>query len=191
MTIGAVLLVFGMLLLLIGILGGGFEMKELKIPKVGPVPRVIAFTLSLMFLLLGTAMILVEFSPPSSVSADTPQSGGSSEGRLVPASSIDFMVYDQLGESQISEQVSVFIDGNFVGTLTVNEDYPNSVINVTVPTAGSHSYTLDAQAIFYDQGQAFEYSGAGQGMIDVEEGDEFDLAASISGSTWIVSLIER
>lgn len=191
MTIGAVLLVFGMLLLLIGILGGGFEMKELKIPKVGPVPRVIAFTLSLMFLLLGTAMILTEFSPPSYPN-ESPSVGPSEPGReSVPTFSVDFKIYDQLGESQLSEQVSVLIDGKFVGTITVNEDYPNSVMNITVPSAGQHSYTLDAQAVFYDQGTAFEYSGAGQGMIDVSEGDEFDLAASISGSTWLVSLVER
>lgn len=194
MTIGAVLLVFGMLLLLIGILGGGFEMKELKIPKVGPLPRVIAFKLSILFLLLGTSMILAEFRPyDDGTSVSGASEGGSSTGvsSTGGSSSVDFKIYDELGPSQISEQVTVLIDGRLVGTITVNEYYPSSVMNVTVPRSGQHSYTIEAQAVFYDQGQVFEYTGAGQGMIDVEEGKEFYLVATISGSTWLVSLVER
>jgi len=53
MTLPIVIFAFGGLLLLIGILGGGFEIKGLKIPKVGSVPRLLATIASLFFIVWG------------------------------------------------------------------------------------------------------------------------------------------
>jgi hypothetical protein len=44
---------FGAMLLLIGILGGGFEIKELKIPQVGRVPRFLAALVGALFIIVG------------------------------------------------------------------------------------------------------------------------------------------
>jgi hypothetical protein len=43
----------GALLLLVGILGGGFEIKEVKVPKVGAMPRLGAFIVGVFFLYVG------------------------------------------------------------------------------------------------------------------------------------------
>jgi hypothetical protein len=43
----------GALLLLVGILGGGFEIKEIKVPKVGAMPRLGALVAGIFFLYVG------------------------------------------------------------------------------------------------------------------------------------------
>lgn len=45
--------IIGGLLLLIGIVGGGIEIKELKIPKVKLFPRFSAFVIGLLFIIIG------------------------------------------------------------------------------------------------------------------------------------------
>lgn len=98
---------------------------------------------------------------------------------------------DQLGQGQLSEQVTVLIDGKNVGNLTVNEQYPTSSLTVTVPHSGQHSYTAEAAAVFDIQGNPVEYTGAGQGMINVQRGQVYSLRGSISGNTWLVSIEEE
>lgn len=44
---------FGCLLLMVGILGGGFEVKELKVPKVGRASRLTSCAFSMLFVFLG------------------------------------------------------------------------------------------------------------------------------------------
>jgi hypothetical protein len=46
-------IVLGAFLLLIGILGGGFEIKEIKIPRVGRIPRGLSVSLGLLMVFLG------------------------------------------------------------------------------------------------------------------------------------------
>ena len=53
MSIETIAFVFGVLLLSVGILGGGFELKELKVPRVGGLPRAFAGVLGLVFVALG------------------------------------------------------------------------------------------------------------------------------------------
>src|SRR5271165_3109173 len=53
MNIQIVAFVFGGLLLFIGVLGGGFEVKELKIPKVGVGVRVVSVVVGVVFICLG------------------------------------------------------------------------------------------------------------------------------------------
>ncbi|MDQ3929267.1 MAG: hypothetical protein M3328_08985, partial [Chloroflexota bacterium] len=122
--------------------------------------------------------------PVTTTSQSSSQSSSSS-------SNVDFTIHDTLGPNQISEQVSVSINGRSVGVLTVNEDYPDASLRVTVTGAGYHSYTVDAQAVFMTEtGQVFEASGTGQGTINVRDGSRFTFVAHYSGPTWIVSLEE-
>lgn len=45
--------VFGCLLLFVAILGGGFEVKELKVPKVGRASRLASCVLGMLFIVIG------------------------------------------------------------------------------------------------------------------------------------------
>lgn len=52
MALDTIAILFGGLLLLIGILGGGFEVRELKLPKVGGFVRVASFVVGMLFILI-------------------------------------------------------------------------------------------------------------------------------------------
>ena len=52
MTLEIVCFLFGALLLLAAIIGGGFELKELKIPKLAKSARIFAFVLGVLFVVL-------------------------------------------------------------------------------------------------------------------------------------------
>lgn len=170
MTPDIISFVFGAFLILIGLLGGGFEVRELKIPKVGSGVRILTIGAGLTFIILGIGI----------------QPNGS-PGKA-NSSPVYFTISDNLGEEQVSEQVTVVIDGRNVGDLTVNEEYPSSSITVTVPQEGRYSYTLDASAVF--KGSTREFSGVGQGTIDVKADKAFTARGCVSGSTWIATLME-
>ncbi len=57
MSINIVAFIFGCILILIGIIGGGFELKELKIPKVGSFTRVIAILGGAFFISMGIGFL--------------------------------------------------------------------------------------------------------------------------------------
>ncbi len=65
MSVQAILLLFGVLLLLIAIIGGGFEVRELKIPKVEKTPRIISAVVGLVFILLGIIYNSITVEEPS------------------------------------------------------------------------------------------------------------------------------
>jgi len=193
MSVEILVFAFGGVLLLIGIVGGGFELKELKFPRVGWGARLMSTASGLAFLGLGMGMVdarrVVADTAPSPapmplISTPIPSSPPSE-----PATPIDFTIRDELGDDQVSEQVTVVIDGRVVGTLTINQHYRNSMVSVTVPRPGQYSYTVEATAVFAGEDGEFQYTGAGQGMIDVTSGRSFRLAGSFSGSTWLISLI--
>lgn len=180
MTVEFVVISLGALLLLTGIIGGGFEIRELKIPQVGRIARILSTVVGIMLMLTGIGMAAQPSSTdsPPTVSQDQPATA--------------FTIFDRLGENQLSEQATILVDGKIVGNLTVNSDFPDAQTTVTVPQPGQHSYTVEASANFYDPetGKPFFYTGAGQGMIQVHDGANFRLARSVSGNSWIVSLVE-
>lgn len=177
MTPELLLFIFGALLILIGILGGGFDVKELKIPKVGAGVRICAILGGLFFIALGIGIQASGSTPGSSNSSGSP-------------SPVNFMIYDDLGEGQVSEQVNVLIDGRFVGDLEVNQRNRRCRLPVFVPQEGLHSYHLESSAIFRFDGANREFTGVGQGTIDVRPGKVFSARGGVSGDTWLVSLEE-
>jgi len=190
MNIQIVAFVFGGLLLFIGVLGGGFEVKELKIPKVGVGVRVVSVVVGVVFICLGFGGAMQGNSQARSDSHDGVVMAGP-PAAPPPSEAVDFTLTDQLGHGEISEQVTILVDGKNVGNLTVNEQYPDSRIMVTVPKPGQHSYTAEAVAVFNVQGIPMQYSGAGQGMINVSQGKIYFLRGSMTGSTWLVSIEEQ
>jgi hypothetical protein len=120
MSADTVLFVLGALLLLAGILGGGFEVKELKIPQIRGGTRMLAGVVGLGLIVMGIGMQENDKKPP------------------IPRASLmtSFTIRDHLGQGQVSEQVRILIDGRDVGTLAVNEHYPVGTITVTVPSDG-------------------------------------------------------
>jgi hypothetical protein len=193
MNIAVLAFGLGALLLLVGILGGGFEIKELKIPKVGWPPRLVALLAGACFIVLGIGQNASVSAPPS---PNIPLVRGDVSKPTPPVANeepVEFSIYDQLGQNEISEQVTILLEGRRVGTLTVNEEYPGpAMISVTVPQTGRYSYTAEATAAFDFDGERRDFACAGQGTINVRRGKIFDLRGSINSSnTLLISLEER
>lgn len=187
MTIEIVSFVFGGILLFVGLLGGGFELKELKIPKVGMGVRAAALVAGVLFICLG----LGSSERASSAGTGEPSYDASLVHASTPEEPVDFTLTDELGEGEVSEQVTLLIDGKNVGDVSVNQDYPNSKMTITVPTPGLHSYTAEGTAVVNFQGDLRKFPFAGQGMINVAAGKTYSLRGSISGDTWLVSIEEE
>ena len=183
MSIEIASFVFGGILLFVGLLGGGFEVKELKIPKVGTGVRILAALLGVVFITVGIG----------SHADDSPKPVNNNDNNLVhagppPDVPVEFNLIDDLGQGEVSEQVTILIDGKDVGNLTVNQEYPHCKIRVTVPRAGQHSYTAEATTTFSSPQGQFGYNGAGQGMIDVQPGKTYSLRGSVTGNALFVSI---
>ncbi|QRN97328.1 hypothetical protein JRI60_51740 [Archangium violaceum] len=56
MTVEVLMCGLGALLVLTGIVGGGLEVRELKIPKVGMASRVAAYVSGFLFILMGVVL---------------------------------------------------------------------------------------------------------------------------------------
>lgn len=175
MSAETVMLILGGLLVLTGILGGGFEVKEIKIPRIGIGSRVLAAAAGIVFLTWGAGM------------ASSPHSAN-----LGPETPVTVTIRDALGDGQVSEQVRVLVNGDEAGTLTVNEHYPLSTLTVTVPKEGHYSYILEARAVFVDEdgGGMREIVGAGQGAINIRAGKTFELSSTLTGDTWLAHVQE-
>jgi hypothetical protein len=176
MSAETVMLILGGLLVLTGILGGGFEVKEIKIPRIGTGSRVLAAVAGIVFMSWGVG--LANSAHPSALTgSETP---------------VTVTIRDELGDGQVSEQVRVLVNGDEAGTLTVNEHYPLSTLTVTVPREGQYSYILEARAVFAneDGSDMREIVGAGQGAINIRAGKTFELSSTMTGDTWLAHVQE-
>lgn len=79
----------------------------------------------------------------------------------------------------------VYIDGREVGSLYVDKNKKNSLIDVTLPKPGSYEYSVQAKMTIMgiadlDTGfeLPFENESNGRGTIEVEDGKEFILSTN-------------
>ena len=175
MSAEIVMVILGGVLVLTAVLGGGFEVKEIKIPRIGPGSRVLAAAAGTVFLWWGAGM--ADSGHPSTL-----------PGAGAP---VTVTLRDSLGDGQISEQVRVFVNGDEIGTLTVNDHYPSATLAVTVPKEGQYSYVLQARAVFADDENGMrELPGGGQGVINIKAGKTYELCGTLTGDTWLAHLEE-
>jgi hypothetical protein len=191
MSIELLAFVFGILLLFVAIVGGGFELRELKVPRVGKVARVVSALLGVLFLMVGfsgSTMEPIGQAPAQAKTNETPVTTPAPPAPPEPADPVDFTVVDQLGELQITEQITVQIDGRKVGTLTVDTVHETSELTVTVPEPGRYDYTLESQTMFDHDGEPVEIPGYGTGEIDVKDGSSFSVVYEFGEEALVLSL---
>jgi len=167
------LLLFGGVLLLIAIVGGGFEVNQLKIPKVERAARLFAGIGGVLFVILGMSI----GDTSASRGESPPRFSAQNESRNQISSRIQFIIFDELEPHHIasgqSEQALIRIDGIPVGALTVNEHFPKSEMLVNVANEGQHSFAIEATAVFRINNTPMEINCFGTGMIDVVNGSRF------------------
>jgi hypothetical protein len=108
---------------------------------------------------------------------------------LSPQSAASFNISDHLGTDmgQVSEQITMIIDEKMVGTLTVNQNYPEASLTVTVPNPGRYPFKADARAVFND---GVERTCAGEGEVDISDGKSFSIVANLSNNSCSLALLE-
>lgn len=84
MTVPVVFVVAGVALVVVAIIGGGLELKELKVPPIAPVWRVVSAGVGVVFIVLALVT-----SPPTPRSATDSQSPVSSASSAEPQGAID------------------------------------------------------------------------------------------------------
>ena len=162
MSIEIIAFVFGCVLVLIGIIGGGLEIKEIKIPKIKGVTRIIAIIGGLIFISCG-----VEFPSP-------PPSTQSVPDIAVVRQQVKFRIDNELDQGQVSEDLRILIDGRLAASLLVNQERSNTSATITVPHEGNYRYTIFAEGIFMNRfGQTRRSRGRGYGVIEVSEESVF------------------
>lgn len=168
MTLEMASFIFGGLLILIGLLGGGFEVKELRVPTIKWPGRVISTVLGTIFIVLGIGMDFGKQSTDDDSLSSSPKT---------PTGMVRFTIFDALESRHIvsgqSEQAVISIDGNPVGKLTVSGHFPRSELIVTVANEGQHSFAIEATAVYDINGKLTGVNCFGTGMIDVVEGSRF------------------
>jgi hypothetical protein len=189
MSVNALAFIFGAFLVLTAILGGGFEIKELKVPKVGWAPRFLATIAGLAFIMLGVGMTVEHGAQSASARPPAARPAVQREPQLA-----DVQIVDQLDQDagQVSEHVDVIIDGKVVGTLGVDPAHTDAMMGVSLKP-GLHSYALQSDTM-WDPQDGSDYvpvSGDGQGQIDVEPGKIFDVTANLRDYTLGLTLVER
>lgn len=112
---------------------------------------------------------------------DPDPSPGPEPGPDCCSQSIDFAITDQLGPGQISERISVRVNGRAVGTLTVDTVHGNASITVTLPKAGTYDYRLEASMVIEDDfGGTIPITGYGTGKIEASNGHSFAVVGDYS-----------
>ena len=146
-------------------------------PPEGNLGGVIAACTALVTAIGGVVTVLKDPTDPTS-KTQTPN-----------PSVVRFKVANQLGNEfgQLSEKVTLLIDGRFMADFNVNMQYPTTVIELTLPSEGKYSYTANVIAVFTD---GREYSCAGQGFINVSQDKVFQFAANMGGGVCHIVLVE-
>jgi hypothetical protein len=193
MTTQIALLLFGAFLLLIAIIGGGFEMRELKIPKVGNVPRILAGVGGVLFVMF--AIGVGAAAQPNSTKENSPIPATAEQPRDPSPTPVKFVVADTLDSDQnvrgLSDDTIIKIDGSPVGTLSVSERIPKGELVVTVAKAGQHSFAIDSTVVFVYNNRRLSVNCFGTGMIDVNAGSHYIVNGHLDPRGTCTSWLEK
>lgn len=184
MTLEILAFIFGALLTLIGIIGGGFEAKEIRIPKIVGIARFFSLIVGLSFIWLGFNLPINDDStgePPVTLNQ-----------RIDSERPVHFSIQDEMSAKDISDgyvgQSTVHINGRLVGTITVNPTFPKSSISVSMPNKGRYSYVVETKAYWYENGDVIRVYCIGDGQIDVDSGILYQITGRFDGHKCVLWL---
>lgn len=186
MNADTAIIAFGSLLILLAILGGGFQAKEINIPTIGAKTRGFCGCLGAAFVAVGIFLAPGTVKPTGYTTFNPSSAPSPAPGKAF----VTFRIHNELGVGEISEQVRIILDDQMIGTLTVSTVHKQSELLATVPQEGRYSYQLSATAVFLmEDGSTREYVGTGAGYVNVAANANFSLEGDISGETWLAHLV--
>ncbi|HEX3435312.1 MAG TPA: hypothetical protein VHT24_00980 [Pseudacidobacterium sp.] len=178
MSAETIIFIFGCLLLLIALVGGGFEAKEVKMPLVSSGKRLLCAAMGFVFIAIG---LWLEFNrhPADKVEAEqnpsterkatdvaepqTPPPGQSA------SSAVQVRILDYLVTGQTKETVRVLFDGKTVAQFHLDENEDSEYADVTIPHEGLYNYEIDGDTIYTDSNGSFDFAGTGSGVIELKK----------------------
>jgi hypothetical protein len=161
-------------LIVVAIIGGGFEITQIRIPKVGFIARIMAA-------IFGSILLLVSMGNPEFFSG---MNGNSSRDRS-PANTQPMQqstqenqyrsvitIYNYLNDPQIYENVSVTMSGSQVGNLLVDRN--RRMASIVVRLEGRvHYYSLGGTSTIQTRAGASTRIVIGSGTMDFSVGQEY------------------
>ena len=179
LNVAMISLIFGCILILIGLIGGGFELKEVKIPRVNTLIRICSVAIGIMFVFIAVVNRneIKPLGPP-----------GPSHSHEDEEMSIE--IGNTLTEGASSEIFVISIDGQRVGDLGASIDYPKATLCVNKLKHGKYSYTIAGSTLFTVNGSSVRYPSAGQGFIEIGHVKKYQIMGSWSNNNCILSLEE-
>ena len=104
---------------------------------------------------------------------------------------INFSVTNNLTEGVLREQIVLTIEGVEVGFIISDINNPSSIKEFNLSKAGTYNYLVKLSGLFKNNGQEASFSGQGNGIIDVESEDIFEIQREFTDTGLVLTLIER
>ncbi|KJK05766.1 hypothetical protein [Pseudomonas tussilaginis] len=139
MTLDLISFVLGAALLVIGLIGGGIQAKEITIPAIGTSIRIGASIFGISFIILGlwlgNRFEQPDINPENTVQPSTPTSA---------SEKILFIARDQLGANQKKEKITLFINGAQAGEFKMTVPTPQLRPQLKFPPRETtHMHSVD------------------------------------------------
>jgi hypothetical protein len=94
-------------------------------------------------------------------------------------------IADELGPGQVSEEITVFLDGRHVGVIKIDQQSPKAQLPLTVAKAGRYDYRLEAKRQLKGK-QPVAVSSKGDVVIDGR--GHLGIYADPTGKTYLVAI---
>jgi len=169
MELDTIAFVFGAILLVVGIWGGGIEIKELKIPRVGGMARSLSLLIGIIFIFIGLwigGFIQEEISNVDPIIIDNNKIAFTIKGSLGRV--------DELRE--IESNALIYIAGKKVVEIYLDKNNPSASVSVYVQKPGEYKYYFEGYSI-WSNAPNYRVPISGKGIINVENGDAFEMRA--------------
>lgn len=152
----------GIVLLTLSLIGGGIEIKEIRIPHIGNIPRIMSFLSGITLMVIGLKL------------------SGFSMHDIIPKNEISFKIATDInsgaGNKEIKNFLKIFVDSKHIGNIELDEKKPSDLILGKVSKEGEYDYNISGYTIFAEASD-FRYPLEGIGKINIKNGSYFLIEA--------------
>ena len=188
MDLHTISFLFGAVLVAVAILGGGFEVKEIKVPKVGRFARLVSAIAGIFFVAVGIRDLFPIESAP--INPNPLVSTPNSNTAPIYEEKMYFSVSAYLGKVEDAEELKtvlrLFIDGVVVADFLLDSDEPSQSTSVKVSEAGQYRYLIEGYTEWNITGSR-RIPLRGSGVIEVQPGAAFTIEAASPPTTTMQS----
>jgi hypothetical protein len=177
-SVNTVTFFLGLALMVVAILGGGLEIKEVKIPSMGRLARAVSFV-------IGCGLLALALAEPEYLDRLATNSSPATTN-AVSAQDRSLYLFNVLDPNQESEKVEVTIDGNPAGVLDIDKIKTTAGITYRTKKETVH-YSIKGAQMYRLSKEVHSYQLTGDGDLHVVDGARYQLwAKQESGSQKIV-----